>query len=209
MIKLIPTLTFTVLTTMSLYAQTTMCFKENHKSMSTIDNTKLDGGLCAGEKSSLEMKNEGWSVDDIKVTDTKNGYNYIYVFKKEEKVSNFDIDKLEKQIMNRLEDKEEAAKKEAIIKKNYAMSVSGKQRYIAKCQTCHGEKGEAEARGTSRPLRDLSLDDFTMAMRDYNLGTYNRGQAFIMMPYATITNQDDLKNIYVYLKSVNKDEAKK
>ncbi|WP_375722691.1 c-type cytochrome [Arcobacter sp. KX21116] len=209
MIKLIPALTFTVLTTMSLYAQTTMCFKENHKSMSTIENTKLDGGLCAGEKSPSEMKNEGWNVNDIKITDTKNGYNYIYVFKKEEKVSNFDIDKLEKQIMNRLADKEEAAKKEAIIKRNYAMSVSGKQRYIAKCQQCHGEKGEIEARGTSRPLRDLSLDDFTMAMRDYNLGTYNRGQAFIMMPYATITSQDDLKNIYVYLKSVNKDEAKK
>ncbi|WP_428026300.1 c-type cytochrome [Arcobacter sp.] len=209
MIKLISAFTFTALTTMSLFAQTTMCFKENHKSMSTIEKTKLDGGLCSGEKSPSKMKEEGWNVNDIKITETKNGYNYIYVFKKNENVSNFDIDKLEKQIIARLEDKDKEAKRQAIVKRNYAMSISGKQRYIAKCQRCHGEKGEIESSGTSRPIKDLSLDDFIMTMRDYNLGTYNRGQAFVMMPFATISSTDDIKNIYVYLQSINKEETDK
>ena len=36
-----------------------MCFKENHKSMSTIENTPLDGGICAGKYTVNDMKTKG------------------------------------------------------------------------------------------------------------------------------------------------------
>ena len=38
-----------LLSASSIFADTTMCFKENHQSMSTIENTPIDGGLCMGK----------------------------------------------------------------------------------------------------------------------------------------------------------------
>ncbi len=75
----------------SLLADTTMCFKENHPSMATIETVPLNGGACGGKYSINDMKNEGWSVEDIKIENTKIGKNYIYILKKEEApVANFD-----------------------------------------------------------------------------------------------------------------------
>ncbi len=31
-------------------AQTTMCFKQNHGDLTTIENTRLDGGECGSQK---------------------------------------------------------------------------------------------------------------------------------------------------------------
>ena len=45
-----------LLSSASLFADTTMCFKENHKSMTTIESTPLDGGICAGKFSVNDMK---------------------------------------------------------------------------------------------------------------------------------------------------------
>ena len=42
--------------TTSIFAQTTMCFKENHSSMSTIETTALNGGACDGKYSVNDMK---------------------------------------------------------------------------------------------------------------------------------------------------------
>ena len=58
-----------------------MCFKENHQSMSTIETTPLDGGLCASKNTITDMKAKGWNVDDIKISNTPNGMNFIYILK--------------------------------------------------------------------------------------------------------------------------------
>ena len=40
----------------SLLADTTMCFKENHPSMATIETVPLNGGACGGKYSINDMK---------------------------------------------------------------------------------------------------------------------------------------------------------
>ncbi|AXH13945.1 hypothetical protein CP985_06430 [Malaciobacter mytili LMG 24559] len=193
-------------------AETTMCFKENHKDMSTIEEINLNGGVCKGDKSVKDMKRDGWNVDDIKITQTEKGTNYIYVFKKDEpKVATIDEAALETKILQRLEQRK---KEEIEIKKReiYARkSKSGENLYKNKCISCHGEKGELKARGVSRPIKDLNLQDFQISIRDYNLGSYDRGMAFVMKPYALLMDDNDVKNVYIYIKSINekKEEAKK
>jgi len=69
-------------------AQTTMCFKQNHADLVTIENAKLDGGECASQKSSNDMKKEGWTIADIKMTPSASGTDFIYLFKKETSLEN-------------------------------------------------------------------------------------------------------------------------
>lgn len=204
--KLLSSLALTSILTASIaVAQTTMCFKENHKSMATIETTSLNGGECKGQKSVQDMKNEGWSVADINIDKSDTGSNYIYIFKKEQaQTASFDEKALEEKILKRLEERK---KQEIAIKKKQAYirkSKSGEKLYIAKCATCHGDKGELKARGVSRPINDLNLQDFTLSIRGYNNGDYDRGMAFVMKPYATLMTQKDIKNVYVYLRSINK-----
>ncbi len=102
--KLLTSVTLGLITATSLLAQTTMCFKENHPSMTTIESTPLNGGLCSSSKSIQDMKKEGWSVEDIKIEKSANGNNYIYVLKKEaQTLSTLDEEKLEQRILQRLE----------------------------------------------------------------------------------------------------------
>ncbi len=193
-------------------AETTMCFKENHKDMSTIEEINLNGGVCKGDKSVKDMKRDGWNVDDIKITQTEKGTNYIYIFKKDEPtVATIDEAALETKILQRLEQRK---KEEIEIKKREIFarkSKSGENLYKNKCISCHGEKGELKARGISRPIKDLNLQDFQISIRDYNLGSYDRGMAFVMKPYALLMDDNDVKNVYIYIKSINekKEEAKK
>jgi len=207
--KLLSSIALTsILTATIATAQTTMCFKENHKSMTTIETTALNGGECQNQKSVQDMKKEGWSVADINIDKTKNGANYIYIFKKEEtNLSSIDEKALEEKILNRLEErkKQEIAtkKKEAYIRK----SKSGEKLYNNKCISCHGKNGELKARGVSRPIKDLNLQDFTLSIRGYNLGDYDRGMAFVMKPYATLMDSSDIKNVYVYLQSLKETKA--
>lgn len=181
-------------------SQTTMCFKQNHNDFTTLESIKLDGGLCAGEKSINDMKKDGWKTDDIKI----DGNNYIYILKKDEvTMQNIDMEKLEAQILKRLELKEENANKAAILEKRERMSISGKRMYINKCQNCHGEKGEVLP-GNSRALNEMNLFDFTTTIRDYNNGSgYDRGTAFQMLQWANIMNANDIKNVYLYLEAIN------
>ncbi|XOB62649.1 c-type cytochrome [Campylobacterota bacterium DY0563] len=202
-------LTLGLITASSLSAQTTMCFKENHTSMATIESIALDGGECSSNKSVQDMKNDGWSVEDIKIEKTTNGSNYIYIFKKDENnSSSLDQDALEQRILKKLEERKKA---EIQIKKQETlqrMSKSGKKLYIEKCQSCHGEKAD-EIYGTSRALDALDLSEFQLTMRDYILGEYDRGQAMIMRPYATAIDSRDIKNIYSYIQSLKKPEVEK
>lgn len=65
----------------SSFASTTMCFKESHSSMATIESIALDGGECAGKYSINDMKAKGWNVDDIKISQTPKGMSFIYILK--------------------------------------------------------------------------------------------------------------------------------
>ena len=202
--KIITKIALTALFSTFALAETTMCFKENHTNMATIEKTKLNGGLCNGTKSAKEMKKEGWTIDDIKINDN----NYTYIFKKETTTQqNVDIDALEAQILARLEVKRKDDIQRKKTEKRYNMSVSGKKMYLAKCQKCHGPKG-GQATGNSRPINTLNLFDFKTTIRDYGLGEYDRGTAMSMIPYSNIMREKDVTNVYLYLKSINKTEKK-
>lgn len=193
--KLLAILTLSTLSLTSVLAETTMCFKENHQDFSTIEKVKLDGGLCASSKSVKDMKKEGWSVDDIKIS----GSNYIYIFKKQTTLNTVNLAEIERKVLEKLEvrkkEEREAAKREIRLQK----SLTGQKIYTSKCANCHGEKGE-EPYGTSRAINELNLDDFLITIRDYGLGEYDRGQAFIMTPYTI--GQNEAKNVYIYLQSL-------
>ena len=198
-----------LLTSSSIFADTTMCFKENHQSMSTIENTALDGGLCAGKNTISDMKAKGWNVDDIKISQTPNGMNFIYILKTQVSQavssSNFSGNQadMEARILEKLEKKKEAEKKAIEVKAIQDAAINGEKTYVNKCQSCHGTNGEKNAYNTSRPLKDLSIEDMTVSIRDYKLGNKNSGNAVIMTPYANYVNENDIKGIYSYLQKIN------
>ena len=201
--------TILLLGSTSLLADTTMCFKENHKSMSTIENTALDGGVCNSKFSVNDMKAKGWNVDDIKISQTTNGMNFIYILKtpvsQMATQSNFSGNQadMEARIMDKLEKKKEAEKKAIEVKAIQDAAINGEKTYVNKCQSCHGTNGEKNAYNTSRPLKDLSIEDMSVAIRDYKLGNKNSGNAVIMTPYANYVNENDIKGIYSYLQKIN------
>ncbi|RXJ97607.1 hypothetical protein CRU98_13080 [Arcobacter sp. CECT 8986] len=71
--------TLALFATSVLSAQTTVCYKKDWTSPSTIDKVKLDGGMCQGEASFLDMKKKGWKLRDIRITSSKKGLNYQYI----------------------------------------------------------------------------------------------------------------------------------
>ncbi|MDZ7819119.1 MAG: plasminogen-binding N-terminal domain-containing protein [Aliarcobacter sp.] len=77
-------LSATCLLSNNLFAQETVCFKNDVEKPSTIETIALDGGVCKGNISLNEMKNEGWDVLDIKVVSSQNKFNYTYYFIKNE-----------------------------------------------------------------------------------------------------------------------------
>ena len=198
-----------LLSASSIFADTTMCFKENHQSMSTIETTPLDGGLCAGKNTITDMKAKGWNVDDIKISQTTNGMNFIYILKtpvsQMATQSNFSGNQadMEARILEKLEKKKEAEKKAIEVKAIQDAAINGEKTYVNKCQSCHGTNGEKNAYNTSRPLKDLSIEDMSVSIRDYKLGNKNSGNAVIMTPYANYVNENDIKGIYSYLQKIN------
>ena len=182
-----------LLSASSIFADTTMCFKENHQSMSTIETTPLDGGLCAGKNTIADMKAKGWNVDDIKISQTANGMNFIYILKtpvsQMATQSNFSGNQadMEARIMDKLEKKKEAEKKAIEVKAIQDAAING----------------EKNAYNTSRPLKDLSIEDMSVSIRDYKLGNKTSGNAIIMTPYANYVNENDIKGIYSYLQKIN------
>jgi len=62
----------------SLNANTTICFKKEWSSPSTITQTKMSGGECQDNYSIDEMEKKGWHIQDINIESAKKGMNYIY-----------------------------------------------------------------------------------------------------------------------------------
>lgn len=194
--------TLTLFTSINLLANTTMCFKEKHPSLSTIENTKLDGGECNSLKSLNNMKNEGWQVKDIKITPKNDKYNFIYIFTKKEAISN---EELEKNIIKKIEEKkitQEKKSQEDLEKNDITL---GKKIYISKCTQCHGQRGEIKAYDSSEALNTLSYEDMNFAIRRYTFDDdYGNGNQDIMRPYASNINSEDLKKVHKYLQTINK-----
>ena len=201
--------TILLLGSTSLLADTTMCFKENHKSMSTIENTPLDGGICAGKYTVNDMKTKGWSVDVIKISQTANGMSFIYVLKTATAAtttsSNFTGNQaqMEANILAKLEQKKVAEEKAKVEQELKDTAVISKELYVNKCQSCHGENGEKSAYNTSRPLKDLSFEDMQESIKNYKIGKVDSMNANIMAPYANFVDYKEIKGINAYLKELN------
>jgi len=197
-------LSFSILT---LNAQTTMCYKENHSNMATINTTKLDGGICNGEKSTKDMQKDGWTTEDIKI----NNNDYIYIFKKVTS-ANVNMEELENRVLQRIQ--KQNVEKSKLKKEKIAKSKiqNGKKIFTQNCALCHGKNGEKTTYGKD-PINTLNLRDFQTAIREYATGerTEKRKADFggsvspyakIMVPYANNLNSNKIKNVYVYLQSI-------
>lgn len=198
-----------LLSSASLFAETTMCFKENHKSMTTIESTPLDGGICNGKFSINDMKAKGWNVDDIKISQSATGMNFIYILKTATNsaptTSNFvgNQAQMEANIMAKLEKKKVEEEKAKVEKELKDASVDAEKLYTSKCQTCHGATGEKSAYNSARPLKDLSFEDMQESIKDYKNGNKNGGNATIMAPYANFIDYKELKGIHAYISKIN------
>ena len=202
--------TILLLSSTAILADTTMCFKENHKSMATIENTALDGGLCNGKFTVNDMKAKGWSVDDIKISQTATGMSFIYILKTASTAtsssSNFvgNQAQMEANIMAKLEKKKEVEEKAKVEQEIKESATIAKELYTAKCQICHGLNGEKSAYNTARPLKDLSAEDMQESIKNYKVGSVNSMNANIMTPYANFIDYKEIKGIHAYLQSINK-----
>jgi len=200
-----------LLGTTSIIADTTMCFKENHASMSTIENTALNGGACEGKYSINDMKAKGWIVDDIKISQSANGMNFIYILKTPNSsiqpvvagnISGNSAD-MEARILAKLEAKKEAEEKAKVEKELQEAKIDAKELYINKCQSCHGINGEL-SKSSSRALKNLTIEQMEESIKDYKLGRIDRMTATTTAPIHT-NNLDTktIKGIYAYLKELN------
>ena len=199
--------TILLLSSTSLLAETTMCFKEN-ASMITIESTPLNGGACNGKYTVNDMKAKGWSVDDIKISQTTNGMNFIYILKTASSIQATPViagnqADMEARIIEKLEKKKVEEQKAKVEKELKDAQIDAQKIYTSKCQTCHGENGEKKAYNSSRPLKDLSLEDMEESIKDYKNGTKNSGNATIMAPYASFVDYKEIKGIHAYINKIN------
>jgi len=183
----------TLMLTTIAFSQTTMCYKNNWNDPATIEQQIFDGGDCKGINTIEQMKLDGWTIDDIKLSAKNDQINYIYILKKSSTTISKDINY--KQISKNIKIQEKQKLEEKQLNR-------GKEYYIKTCQKCHGKKGKLETSGTSRPLDTLSLEELKISIRGYTLNEYDRGLGILMIPYASLVSEDDLTNIYEYLQSI-------
>jgi cytochrome c553 len=180
-----------------LSADTTMCFKKNWVDPSTVETTALDGGKCSSTKSLVDMKKDGWMVEDIKISSGKDGMNFMYVLKKGGNIVLSDAD-LETRL-NAIQDKREADKK---VETTNIAKIDGEKIYKNVCSKCHGTNGELSAYNTSKRLNTLSVEDIKVAFRDYGLSQKDNGMAVVMIPFANKYSSSEINNVATYIQSL-------
>ena len=195
---------YLICTASVLSASATMCYKKEHLDPSTIETIALSGGECKDKLSVNDMKKNGYQVDSMKIQEGKNGFNYIYVFQKNttnQKVVSFGNGLTDEELTARLENIQKK-KKAKIEKEEMVASIdSAKKLYEDTCRRCHGD-GTIRAYNLSRPLKDLTLEDMEVSIRDYSNGTKDNGMAVLMQPYVNLVTTKDVKAIYNYLKTI-------
>ena len=195
---------YLICTASVLSASATMCYKKEHLDPSTIETIALSGGECKDKLSVNDMKKNGYQVDSMKIQEGKNGFNYIYVFQKNttnQKVVSFGNGLTDEELTARLENIQKK-KKAKIEKEEMVASIDlAKNLYEDTCRRCHGD-GTISAYNLSRPLKNLSLEEMQISMRDYSNGTKDNGMAILMQPYANLLIKKDIDGIYNYLKTL-------
>jgi mono/diheme cytochrome c family protein len=188
--------------TTSLFADVTMCYKENLTTPSKLETVTLDGGECNGKYSVIDMKKNGWSIKDISTSKGENGLNYSYVFSKDSLVASpavvqpISSENL-KQQMAILEQEKMAQEK---MDKEAEILANGKRIYESQCARCHGINGEL-APYTSKKLVGMDSEEFDDSMRAYGLNQKNSSAAIIMGPYSLISIER--KDVIKYLESID------
>ena len=192
-----------MITTIGYSSQTTMCFTKDVKDITALEDIKLNGGECKSAYSLNDMKKDGWEVSDIKI----NNNDYIYILKKGSDISwngtLSDTEALEERLLKKMEEKRKFEIEKSKIIQNQILIERGKSFYERKCKNCHGLYGELKP-GYSRIIRDLSFEEFDFTMSGYRSGLYDKGSGTQMKAYASSTSDDDIKNIFNYLESINK-----
>jgi len=200
----------TLLCTSLVTASTTMCFKKDHMDPSNIESTPLDGGECKGMFSVENMKKQGYTIDDIKITVGGGGMNYMYVFTKKNVIIGDANTKAPagtqvltkeqlKDYLSELKEEEKIAQKR---KEELGNASLGKDLYTSQCISCHGAKGEIKAYNKSKPLNTLSVEDMALAINEYDHNVRKGMTANLMKPYAAGLTEQKLKNIATYLKTL-------
>ena len=86
-------------------AKTTVCYKKNWSSPSTIETTLLDGGECAGKYSITKMKEMGWNILDIKIDSEQNNLSYQYLLTNDQIVNTKVVKNIQIKEKNNLKEK--------------------------------------------------------------------------------------------------------
>jgi cytochrome c553 len=171
----------------------------------------LDGGECKGVKSATDMKNNGFTVEDIKITASKRGLDYIYIFKtnSSSSIATQEINTKDgKVIVSKAQlkqylkdiDKENKAKEEE--KKKHGDLALGEKLYKTSCSKCHGEKASISAYGKARPLKELSVEEIQTSIRDYVNNDKDNGLAILMTPYANKMDSLDVLSVANYIQTL-------
>jgi len=200
----------TTLCAVLVTASTTMCFKKDHMDPSDIESIPLDGGECKGMFSVKDMKNQGYNVDDIKITVSKGGMNYMYVFSKQKVIIGNVNTKApagtqvltKEQLKSYLNELKEEEKIEEKRKKELGDIALGKEIYVSQCASCHGEKAEKRAYGVSRALNTLEFEEIEEAINEYDLDIRKGKYAFLMQPYAANLTKNKLRGIVEYIRTL-------
>lgn len=202
-----------LLGTTSIFADTTMCFKENHSSMSTIENIALDGGACEGKFSVNDMKKQGWIVDDIKISQSATGMNFIYILKTPTTAQVGSTAfvgnqaQMEANIIAKLEQNKKAEEKAKVEKELQESKINAQAIYVDKCQSCHGANGEI-VKG-DRAVNSMSIEDMQETLKDYTLGLNGKESSIHGPVHVSNLNNKTIKGIYIYLKDLNNPSTQK
>ena len=200
----------TALSALLATASTTMCFKKDHLDPSSIENIPLDGGECKGIFTVSDMKKQGYNVDDIKITVSKDGMNYMYIFSKQNVIIADANTKApegtqvltKEQLKSYLNELKKEEKLEQQKKEKLEDIALGKEIYTSQCASCHGKKGELKAYNRSRPLNTLTFDEIENAIKEYDLEIRKGMTASIMKPYAASLSEEKLKGVAAYIKTL-------
>ena len=162
-----------------------MCYKKDHLDPDTIETIPLKGGVCDEKRSVRDMQNDGYKVEDIRISNGIEGLNYTYIFIKDSSTK-------------------KSIPKSAKLEINDKVDIkAGEKLYNKTCVTCHGD-GTISAYNAARPLATLSVEQIEESIRDYGLDEKDNGMAILMKPYANSLIDEDIVNVAAYIQTLGK-----
>lgn len=81
---------------------------------------------------------------------------------------------------------------------------SAKSMYTQNCASCHGVNGDTKAMGTSKAIKDMSVEDIENAVVDYASGE-RKAPSFVKSAKATFMRshtKEELHELAVYIHSL-------